>query len=210
MNRLGWIVLLVLMLGTAMFATTLHQRPREVPVPRNEPRAKPLPPSIDTTSVAAAPVVPPLVTTGALVVPVAGVRPEQLTDNWHDPREGGARAHEALDIPAPRDTPVLAAFAGKIDKLFESTRGGTTLYVRSPDGATEAYYAHLSHYADLLREGQDVKQGQTIAYVGDSGDAGPGNTHLHFALAHMGPGDKWWQGTPYNPYPLLAGKPSSR
>ena len=149
-------------------------------------------------------------TTSGLIVPVAGVRPDQLVDSWHDAREDGARQHEALDIPAPRDTPALAAFAGRVDKLFNSSRGGTTIYVRSRDGATMAYYAHLSRYADLIQEGQAVKQGQTIGYVGDTGDAGPGNTHLHFALAHMAPGEKWYQGTPYDPFPLLAGSAPSR
>lgn len=203
MNRLGWIVLLVLVLGAGMFATMLSQRPLEAPVPSDV--------AVHPVMPMAAPAQPAAVTTASgLTIPVAGVRPDQLADNWHDTRDGGAREHEALDIPAPLDTPVVAAFAGKVDKLFESARGGTTLYIRSPDGATEAYYAHLSRYADFLREGQVVKAGETIAYVGDTGDAGAGNTHLHFALAHMASGDKWWQGTPYDPYPMLAGKSASR
>ena len=204
MNRLGWGVLILIVLTAGMFATMLNNRHLDAPVPLD----------VKAATLAAAPapvaVAPPAAAPSGLVVPVAGIRRDQLVDSWHDAREGGARRHEALDIPAPRDTPVLAAFGGRVDKLFESARGGTTLYIRSRDGATEAYYAHLSRYADLLREGQDVRQGETIAYVGDTGDAGPGNTHLHFALAHMEPGEKWWQGTPYDPYPLLAAKARAR
>ena len=204
MNKLGWIVLVVIAAAAAMFATMINDRHLDAPVPAEASE------TAAATAPARAPSVAVARTAGGLAMPVAGIRPEQLTDSWHDARGGGARQHEALDIAAPRDTPVLAAFGGRIDKLFASARGGTTLYIRSPDGATQAYYAHLSRYADLLREGQAVKQGETVGYVGDTGDAGAGNTHLHFALAHIGPGDKWWQGTPYNPYPLLAGKASAR
>ena len=158
----------------------------------------------------AAPSAPPLTYPAAapatsrveLIVPVAGVVRTQLIDSWHDPREGGARAHEALDIGAPRDMPVIAAMAGRVEKLFQSKRGGTTVYVRSGDWM--AYYAHLAAYAPGLHEGQSVAQGAPLGYVGDTGDAGTGNTHLHFALARMRAGDRWWQGEPVNPYPLLA------
>lgn len=145
---------------------------------------------------------------GDLVVPVEGVRASQLVDSWHDPRGGGARAHEALDIPAPGGTPVVAAFSGIVTKIFTSKAGGLTVYIR--DGNVQAYYAHLSGYADGLREGKHVVAGERIAFVGDTGNAGEGNTHLHFAIHEMGPSDRWWQGTAINPYPLLAGKPSTR
>lgn len=142
---------------------------------------------------------------GALVLPVAGIRPSQLVDSWGDAREGGLRAHEGLDIPAPRGTPVVACFAGRVEKLFASARGGTTLYLRSADGRTMGYYAHLAGYAPGVAEGVAVPAGATLGFVGDSGDAGPGNTHLHFALAGVAPGDRWWQGRPFNPFPLLHG-----
>lgn len=140
---------------------------------------------------------------GHFTIPVQGIAAAQLTDSWHDAREGGVRVHEGLDIPAPRGTPVLAAMAGTVEKLFSSARGGTTLYIRSPDRRLMCYYAHLERYADGLVEGQQVLQGQPVAYVGDSGDAGPGNTHLHFAFNRMDPQDKWYAGTAYNPYPVL-------
>ena len=146
----------------------------------------------------------------ALIVPVAGVARQTLTDTWGQSREGGLRAHEAIDIMAPGGTPVLAAFAGRVEKLFESARGGTTVYIRSVDGRLMSYYAHLASYAPGLAEGQRVAQGQRIGLVGDTGDAGPGNTHLHFALARMRAGERWWQGAPFNPYPLLAAKAAGR
>lgn len=141
-----------------------------------------------------------------LVMPVQGVRPEQLTDTWHQSRENGARVHEAIDIMAPGGTPVLAALPGTVEKLFQSGRGGTTVYVRTDDGQWTAYYAHLRGYAPGLAEGQRIAAGQTIGYVGDTGDAGAGNFHLHFALNRMAAGEKWWQGTAVNPYPILAGR----
>lgn len=151
---------------------------------------------------------PPVREHSELVIPVQGVRASQLIDTWRDPREGGARVHEALDIPAPAGTPVVAAFAGTVTKIFTSKAGGLTVYIR--DGDIQAYYAHLSGYAEGLREGQHIAAGQRIAFVGDTGNAGAGHTHLHFALNQMQEGERWWQGTPFNPYPLLAGKPSAR
>ena len=104
---------------------------------------------------------------------------------------------------APGGTPVLAAHDGTIDKLFQSRLGGTTLYLRSADSRWVTYYAHLAGYVPGLAQGQRIAAGQRIGFVGDTGDAGPGNTHLHFALHRMAPGERWHQGTPVNPYPAL-------
>jgi murein DD-endopeptidase MepM/ murein hydrolase activator NlpD len=145
-----------------------------------------------------------------LVLPVQGVRADQLTDTWGQSRENGARWHQAIDIMAPGGTLVLAALPGTVEKLFNSARGGITAYVRTDDGKWQLYYAHLQGYAAGLAEGQQVKQGQVLGYVGDTGDAGPGNTHLHFAINRMEPGQGWWQGAAVNPYPILAGKPAAR
>ena len=62
-----------------------------------------------------------------LIIPVAGVRSDQLLDTFADARSEG-RTHDAIDIPAAAETPVLAATDGKILKLFQSERGGTTIY----------------------------------------------------------------------------------
>lgn len=145
-----------------------------------------------------------------IIVPVAGVSRAQLVDSWGDDRDQGARAHAALDIPAPAGTPVIAAMAGKVEKLYSSKAGGITAYVRSPHGRWLCYYAHLQRYAVGLAEGQSVRQGQSIGRVGDTGNAGAGNTHLHFAVHRMTAGERWYEGTPVNPYRLLAAKAPSR
>lgn len=137
-----------------------------------------------------------------LIIPVAGVRPDQLLDTFDDARSEG-RVHDAIDIMAAAETPVLAAADGKILKLFHSDRGGTTIYQLNTNGDLVFYYAHLSHYADGLTEGNIVKQGEVIAYVGDTGNAGPGNYHLHFSIATVSDPKRYWEGTNINPYPLL-------
>lgn len=142
-----------------------------------------------------------------LAIPVAGIKANQLTDTYTQARAGGARVHDAIDIMAAEGTPVIAATDGKVEKLFFSDGGGgITAYVRSPDQRWSYYYAHLQGYAPGLAEGQQVKRGQVIGRVGHTGNANPGGPHLHFAINKMQPGEKWHQGTPINPYPLLAGK----
>ncbi len=141
---------------------------------------------------------------GALLVPVAGVARSQLTDTFTAAR-GSGRSHDAIDIMAPRGTPVLAAAEGTVEKLyFSNGGGGITAYVRSPDRRWIYYYAHLDRYAPGLAEGQQVRPGTTIGFVGSTGDASPDGPHLHFAVNSMAPGERWWEGTPVNPYPLLA------
>ena len=138
-----------------------------------------------------------------LIVPVQGVRREALTDTWGQSREGGRRAHEAIDIVAPRGTPVLAAASGMVEKLFVSVRGGTTVYVRSPDRRRIYYYAHLDGYAPGLTERQQVRAGDMLGYVGSTGDTAPDAPHLHFAISLARPDEGWWQGVPINRYPYL-------
>jgi murein DD-endopeptidase MepM/ murein hydrolase activator NlpD len=141
-----------------------------------------------------------------LAIPVVGVKPDQLTDTFTQAR-GTGRRHDAIDIMAAEGTPVIAAADGTIEKLFFSNGGGgITIYERSPDQKWMYYYAHLQGYAPGLAEGQQVKRGQVIARVGHTGDANASAPHLHFAINAMAPDQRWWQGTPINPYPLLAGK----
>ena len=136
------------------------------------------------------------------------VRAGQLADTFAQAREGGLRVHDAIDIPAPIGTPVLAAAPGRVEKLFASKAGGNTIYQRSPDGGTIYYYAHLDAYAPGLAEGQTVRAGQGIATVGSTGNADPLAPHLHFAVLRTRAGAKWHQAaTPLNPYPLLGGQP---
>ena len=142
-----------------------------------------------------------------LAIPVAGVEAGQLTDTYTQARAGGARVHDAIDIMADEGTPVIAATDGTVEKLFFSDGGGgITAYVRSPDQRWTYYYAHLQGYAPGLSEGQQVKRGQVIGRVGHTGNASAEGPHLHFAINRMETGQKWYQGEPINPYPLLAGK----
>lgn len=151
---------------------------------------------------AAAPGQAPPPTESGLLLPVQGVRPEELVDTFGEARSAG-HTHEAIDIMAPRGTPVLAATDGRLLRLFTSDHGGLTLYQIGPDSTTVYYYAHLDGYAEGLREGQTLQQGQVLGYVGDTGNAVPGNTHLHFAIWTVDDPADFWNGPPINPYPLL-------
>lgn len=145
-----------------------------------------------------------------LALPVVGVKGGELADTFSQARAGGARVHDAIDIVAPEGTPVVAAADGTVEKLyFSEGGGGLSIYVRSPDKKWTYYYAHLQGYAPGLAEGQQVKRGQALGRVGHTGNANPEGPHLHFAINRMEPGDGWWQGSPVNPYPLLAGKKAS-
>jgi len=140
-----------------------------------------------------------------LTMPVQGYDAHRLRDNFDEMR-GGVRRHEALDIMAPRGTPVLAADDGVIAKLFRSAAGGITIY--QFDGAQQYayYYAHLDHYREGLREGEAVKRGDLIGYVGSTGNAPESAPHLHFTIFELGPDKKWWRGKAVNPYPYLASR----
>jgi murein DD-endopeptidase MepM/ murein hydrolase activator NlpD len=142
-----------------------------------------------------------------LAIPVAGVQPSQLLDTYKQARAGGARVHDAIDIMADHGTPVVAAAPGRLEKLFFSEGGGgLTAYVRSNDGQWLYYYAHLQDYAPGLKEGQVIRRGDPIGRVGVTGNSNPDGPHLHFAINRMAPGEKWHEGRPVNPYPLLAGR----
>jgi peptidoglycan LD-endopeptidase LytH len=137
-----------------------------------------------------------------LAMPVDGVDGGDLRDTFSDSR-GGGRAHEAIDIMAPRHTAVRAVDDGVIQKLFTSAAGGLTIYQFEPSGTFTYYYAHLDRYAPELREGQQVRRGDVIGYVGSTGNASPNAPHLHFAIFRQTPEHQWWKGEPVNPYPVL-------
>jgi murein DD-endopeptidase MepM/ murein hydrolase activator NlpD len=146
-----------------------------------------------------------------LAIPVAGVKAADLVDTFTQARAGGARVHDAIDIMAPTGRPVVSAAPGTVEKLFFSKGGGgISVYVRSDDGKWSYYYAHLNAYAPGLHEGQKVARGTPLGTVGFSGNANPAGPHLHFAVNRMSVGEKWYDGSPVNPYPLLAGQKASR
>ena len=138
----------------------------------------------------------------ALMIPVIGIKHEDLRDTFDDARSEG-RVHDAIDIMAAGGTPVVAAIDGKIVKFFDSVKGGITIYQLGPDEHTVYYYAHLQRRADDLHEQDFVKQGTLLGFVGDTGNAGPGNNHLHFAIWTIADPKHFYDGTNINPYPLL-------
>jgi murein DD-endopeptidase MepM/ murein hydrolase activator NlpD len=140
-----------------------------------------------------------------IIVPVQGVLPEHLTDTFTQSRSED-RTHEAIDIPASAGTPVLAAVDGEIVKFFDSNLGGTTIYQITTDRKYFLYYAHLERRDERITEKQFVRQGTIIGYVGDTGNAGAGNFHLHFSISAVSDPNRFWDGTPINPYPVLTGR----
>jgi murein DD-endopeptidase MepM/ murein hydrolase activator NlpD len=189
--------------STSMPAANDNATPNSSPSPSASASALPTPPPANTNEPArAAPTqaIPPSVS--GLLIPVAGVRAEDLHDTYNEARSEG-RVHNAIDIMSPCGTPVLATADGPIVKLFQSERGGTTIYQRSTDDRVIYYYAHLQRYADGLSEGRAARRGETIAYVGDTGNAGAGNCHLHFAIWLITDPKRYWDGANVNPYPLL-------
>jgi peptidoglycan LD-endopeptidase LytH len=174
--------------------------PQTSPTPAPSPAASPSPPPRAQASSGDAGEV---LASMRLLIPVAGVKPSQLRDTFSEARSEG-RVHDAIDIPAPRGTPVLAAADGRVVKLFQSAKGGTTVYqLASADEHFVFYYAHLDRYADGLSEGHLARRGETVGYVGDTGNAGPGNTHLHFQIYRVDDPRHFWTGENINPYPLL-------
>lgn len=176
--------------------------PTPLPIPAIEqPAAQPAEINADqtqnntNTAAAAAPA-------NVLMIPVVGVKREQLLDTFNDARSAG-RVHNAIDIIAPLGTPVVAAADGEIAKFFDSERGGITIYQYSSDRRYVYYYAHLQKRADNLKEKDFVKQGTIIGYVGDTGNSGAGNYHLHFTITEIANGQRYWEGSDINPYPLL-------
>ena len=137
----------------------------------------------------------------ALIVPVAGVQPKDLLDTFDAPR--GTRRHNALDIPAPRGTPVLSATDGRVQRLFTSEAGGLMVYASDTTGHFVLMYAHLDRYAEGLTDTTTLRRGDTIGFVGTTGNAPPDVPHLHFAIARTNDVTRWWSGTPIDPRPLL-------
>jgi len=181
--------------------------PGSLTTPPSAHAAAPPDKNAQPTSTTTPPATPPDLPSSAsgLLIPVVGVRPDELRDTFDDARSEG-RVHDAIDIMSPCGTPVVAAADGLIVKLFESVRGGTTIYERSTDDKLIYYYAHLKAYAAALAENKTVRRGETIAYVGDTGNAGPGNCHLHFAIWLITDPKHYWDGQNINPYPLLRGR----
>jgi murein DD-endopeptidase MepM/ murein hydrolase activator NlpD len=137
-----------------------------------------------------------------LIIPVVGVEPEDLRDDFNAPR-GGGRRHNAIDILAPYGTPVIAADGGYVLRLSRNRAGGIVLYASDPEQSVAYYYAHLAGYYDGMSAGKAIAKGDTIGYVGTSGNAPENTPHLHFQIMRIRGGGRYWNGEPLNPYPLL-------
>jgi murein DD-endopeptidase MepM/ murein hydrolase activator NlpD len=138
-----------------------------------------------------------------LIIPLPGVKASELRDTFNEKRGGGTRTHEALDIMAPRGTPVLSASAGRVLKLHNSKDGGLMVYAADASDRFVLMYAHLDRYAEGMRDSVPLRQGQIIGYVGSTGNAAADAPHLHFAIAHPRDVKLWWTGTAIDPRPLL-------
>lgn len=138
-----------------------------------------------------------------LQFPVPGVDPAKVQDSFFDARDGG-RTHRALDIMAPRGTPVLSADEGRILRLSTNTLGGITIYAVDPGERIVYYYAHLDRYFEGLTPGQQIARGDTLGFVGTTGNAPKNTPHLHFQVMRMPANRKnYWNGEALDPYPLF-------
>lgn len=140
-----------------------------------------------------------------LIIPVFGILAGELRNTYNEAR-GEGRVHDAIDILAARGTHVLSAAPGRVVKLFTSKAGGLMVYAADSSERFILMYAHLDAYAPGLADGSSLSRGQTIGFVGTTGNAPANVPHLHFAIARSTNISKWWQGTPVNPYPLLRNK----
>jgi murein DD-endopeptidase MepM/ murein hydrolase activator NlpD len=136
-----------------------------------------------------------------LMVPVEGVVPSRIADSFRAPREKGI--HGAVDILAPRGTPVLAADSGTIMRMRSNPLGGITIYALDHTERFVFYYAHLDRYRSDLAEGMRVAMGEVLGYVGTTGNAPPDTPHLHFQVMVRREDARYWDGTPIDPRPFF-------
>jgi len=127
-------------------------------------------------------------------MPVSGVLPEELVNSFGAPRDGGRRRHRGIDIFAPKGTPVVAVTDGQVSFIGTESKAGKCIWLVN-DAGVSFFYAHLDKWASGLYEGQTVRAGQTIGYVGKTGNARRSGHHLHFAIHR--------ESQAVNPYPYL-------
>ncbi len=194
--------LLALPLFFALFSTACARNVYSVPAPLSPAPARAASPALTQGQpVSSAETVDYLLARG-LEIPVAGATLRQVHDSFDEGRDGG-RSHRAMDIMAPRGTPVLAADSGRVMRVSTNALGGNTIYASDPQGKVVYYYAHLDHYQQGLAAGQLIARGDTLGFVGTTGNAPKDTPHLHFQVMRMRTDGKYWDGEPINPYPLL-------
>jgi murein DD-endopeptidase MepM/ murein hydrolase activator NlpD len=138
-----------------------------------------------------------------LIIPVVGVSASRLEDTFGDGRDGGERQHNAIDILAPRNTPIIAADDGVILRMSSNALGGITIFATDTDRRFVYYYAHLDHYDGSAYAGRKISRGDTLGYVGTTGNAPKDIPHLHFQIMRWPADGKYWAGEPIDPYPFL-------
>jgi murein DD-endopeptidase MepM/ murein hydrolase activator NlpD len=138
-----------------------------------------------------------------LLVPVAGASMSKVEDSFNEPRDGGERVHRAIDILAPRGTPILSADAGRVLRMTTAALGGIAMYTADADGRIVYYYAHMDRYHESMAQGRALAKGDTIGFVGTTGNAPKNTPHLHFQVMRMPADGRYWDGEPINPYALL-------
>ena len=121
-----------------------------------------------------------------LAFPVEGHGPEHVHSRFGAARDGGARSHRGVDIFARRGTPVLATSAGRVNRVRDTRIGGKVVWVRDPVRNASVYYAHLD--SQYVRDGQEVQAGDTVGFVGNTGNARTTPPHLHLGLYRRGEG----------------------
>ena len=139
-----------------------------------------------------------------IIVPVAGADMTHVEDSFNDSRDG-ERVHRAIDILAPRGTPILSADDGRIVRMTTSTLGGISMYTVDPEQRIVYYYAHMDRYNDAMTTGKTISKGDTLGFVGTTGNAPKDTPHLHFQVMRWPADGKYWNGEPINPFDLLGG-----
>ncbi len=143
-----------------------------------------------------------------IIVPVAGADMARVEDSFNEPRDGD-RVHRAIDILAPRGTPILAADDGRIMRMTTSTLGGISMYTVDPEQRIVYYYAHMDHYNEAMAPGKTIAKGDTLGFVGTTGNAPKNTPHLHFQVMRWPADGKYWNGEPIDPFNFLGGHTQS-
>lgn len=112
--------------------------------------------------------------------PVAGKGNSAIQSVWGAAREGGRRSHEGIDIFAPRGTPVIAVTGGRIASTGNKGLGGKQVWLRDRKRGNSLYYAHLDSIT--ISSGANVSPGDTLGFVGNTGNAKTTSPHLHFGI----------------------------
>jgi peptidoglycan LD-endopeptidase LytH len=130
----------------------------------------------------------------ALAFPVEGRGTPDIGSVFGDVREGGRRNHHGVDIFAPRGTPVVAAVPGVVSRANVTNLGGKVVWLRDELMNRSLYYAHLD--SQHVSRGDRVEVGDTVGFVGNTGNAISTPPHLHFGIYQRGEG-------PIDPYPFV-------